>query len=105
MRELQDGNCGVEQLKGHGALHAVPPTTQSKKSKNAEMENGKWKQPASRSHCGDGVTVMGVRDQFYLRQAAGISGFCVVCVCVCVCAAMGFELRAFTLSHPTSPFL
>jgi hypothetical protein len=27
-----------------------------------------------------------------------------VCVCVCVCV-LGFELRASTLSHSTSPFL
>jgi hypothetical protein len=26
-------------------------------------------------------------------------------VCVCVCVVLGLELRAFTLSHSTSPFL
>jgi hypothetical protein len=28
-----------------------------------------------------------------------------VCVCVCVCVSLGFELRAYTLNHSTSPFL
>jgi hypothetical protein len=27
-----------------------------------------------------------------------------VCVCVCVCVVLGFELRAYTLSHSHSPF-
>jgi hypothetical protein len=31
--------------------------------------------------------------------------FVCVCVCVCVCVVLGLELRAFTLSHSTSPFL
>jgi hypothetical protein len=26
-----------------------------------------------------------------------------VCVCVCVCVVLGFDLRAFTLSHSTNP--
>jgi hypothetical protein len=25
-------------------------------------------------------------------------------LCVCVCVVLGFELRAYTLSHSTSPF-
>jgi hypothetical protein len=25
-------------------------------------------------------------------------------VCVCVCVLLGFKLRAYTLSHSTSPF-
>jgi hypothetical protein len=28
-----------------------------------------------------------------------------VCVCVCVCVVLGFKLRAYTMSHSTSPFL
>jgi hypothetical protein len=31
-------------------------------------------------------------------------GFVCVCVCVCVCVVPGLELRAYTLSHSTSPF-
>jgi hypothetical protein len=27
-----------------------------------------------------------------------------VCVCVCVCVVLGLGLRAYTLSHSTSPF-
>jgi hypothetical protein len=28
-----------------------------------------------------------------------------LCVCVCVCVVLGFELRAYTLSHSTRPFI
>jgi hypothetical protein len=27
-----------------------------------------------------------------------------LCVCVCVCVVLGFELRAYTMSHSTSLF-
>jgi hypothetical protein len=41
----------------------------------------------------------------FTHIVAVLHAFVCVCLCVSVCAVLGFELRAFTLSHSTSPFL